>query len=492
MRNRLISALLSFFMLFAAVATVSASYTDIEGHWGKDYIEEATALGLFSGISDTEFAPDGTMTRGMFVTVLGRLEGIDLAYWSGEKMPAIFSDVTRDTYYAPYVTWAVCNGIVDGISSSSFAPDDSITREQAAKLVAYYVQKSGHTLQPAANTADIPDSFADSGNISSWAADSVDLLRSLGILNGMENEEGALCFQPQSSLTRAECAAIFCRISKSLVRSEQALSMPHILTLNDNSVFLYLGNTYQLKANILPDSARQTPLVWRSSDPNVVTVDENGEVTCVGIGTATVSVYAANGLYSSCVFHCQEISNSSNNESYNEKCLRIFGEIVDDPRMYYAIYDEYRNYIGMDYEWAAAQMTSVTVRVWDFDATGQKVTKTMTVQVHRNLAATVKAIFEEIYNGKERFPIHYLGGFSYGGRSEHTIGCAIDINPEENYYYNPNTGEQVGKYWKPGEDPYSIPLDGEVARIFEKYGFRQGAYWNSGARDYMHFSYFGT
>ena len=104
----------------------------------------------------------------------------------------------------------------------------------------------------------------------------------------------------------------------------------------------------------------------------------------------------------------------------------------------------------------------------------------------------MKAIFEEIYNGEERFPIHYLGGFSYGGRSEHTIGCAIDINPEENYYYNPNTGEMVGSYWKPGEDPYSIPLDGEVARIFEKYGFRQGAYWNNGTRDYMHFSYFGT
>ena len=53
-------------------------------------------------------------------------------------------------------------------------------------------------------------------------------------------------------------------------------------------------------------------------------------------------------------------------------------------------------------------------------------------------------------------------------------------------------GQQVGDYWKPGEDPYSIPLDGEVARIFAKYGFKQGAYWNSGAKDYMHFSFFGT
>ena len=491
MRNRLISALLSFCMLFAAIATVSASYSDIEGHWGKDYIEEATALGLFGGVSTAEFAPNGTMSRGMFVTVLGRLEGIDLNDWSDATMPVIFTDVAPGAYYTPYVTWAVCNGIVDGMSPTTFAPNTPVTREQTAKLVAYYVQKLEHTLNPVTD-ASVPHGFADANRISTWAADSVDLLRSLGILNGMENEDGAIRFQPQNTLTRAECAAIFCRLSKALVRSEQELSLPHILTLSDKAVLLYVDRAYQLTANILPDSARQTPLVWRSSNPSVVTVDETGKVTCVGTGKATVSVYAANGLYASCEFTCRKISDASNDEIYNAKCLRIFGEIVDNPRMYYAIYDENGNYIDMDYEWAAAQMTSVTVRVWDFDSSGEKVTKTMTVQVHRNLAATVEAIFEEIYNGEERFPIHYLGGFSNGGRSEHTIGCAIDINPEENYYYNPNTGETVGSHWKPGEDPYSIPLDGEVARIFEKYGFRQGAYWNSGTKDYMHFSYFGT
>ncbi|MGM9552753.1 MAG: S-layer homology domain-containing protein [Faecousia sp.] len=491
MRNRLISALLSFCMLLAAIATVSASYSDIEGHWGKDYIEEATALGLFGGISATEFAPNGTMTRGMFVTVLGRLEGIDPDAWSDAAMPVIFTDVASGAYYTPYVAWAVCNGIVDGMSPTTFEPNTPVTREQTAKLVAYYAQKLEHVLNPVTG-ASVPDGFADADRISAWAADSVDLLRSLGILNGMEQADGTVCFQPQNTLTRAECAAIFCRLSKALVRSEYEVSLPHILTLSDNAVILYVDRAYQLTANILPDSARQTPLVWRSSNPNVVTVDGTGKVTCVGTGKATVSVYAVNGLYSSCEFTCRKISDASNDEIYNAKCLRIFGEIVDDPRMYYAIYDENGNYIDMDYEWAAAQMVSVTVRVWDFDSSGEKVTKTMTVQVHRNLAATVEAIFEEIYNGEERFPIHYLGGFSYGGRSEHTIGCAIDINPEENYYYNPNTGETVGSHWKPGEDPYSIPLDGEVVRIFEKYGFRQGAYWNNGTKDYMHFSYFGT
>jgi len=49
----------------------------------------------------------------------------------------------------------------------------------------------------------------------------------------------------------------------------------------------------------------------------------------------------------------------------------------------------------------------------------------------------------------------------------------------------------VGKDWKPGRYPYSIPKDGEVARILEKYGFSQGL-WGKNNLDYMHFSYFGT
>ena len=140
-----------------------------------------------------------------------------------------------------------------------------------------------------------------------------------------------------------------------------------------------------------------------------------------------------------------------------------------------------------------ADMVQVTVNVWDFDSKGEKVTKQMTVQVHKALEATIRAVFREIYEGEEKFPIHYLGGWNrWAGRSEHTIGCAIDINYEENYYCKPDGTAITGKYWKPGEDPYSIPLDGEVATIFRKYGFSQGVNWNSGYKDYMHFSFFGT
>lgn len=143
---------------------------------------------------------------------------------------------------------------------------------------------------------------------------------------------------------------------------------------------------------------------------------------------------------------------------------------------------------------AAANMVSITVKTWDFKngKSGEKITRTWTIKVHKNLAETYKQIFKEIYEGKEKFPIHELGGYDWrGGHSEHNTGTAVDINWTENYMVNVATGKiTAGKYWKPGVDPYSIPKNGEVAKIFAKYGFSQGDWGNS--KDYMHFSYFGT
>ncbi|MDO5538524.1 MAG: M15 family metallopeptidase [Eubacteriales bacterium] len=143
---------------------------------------------------------------------------------------------------------------------------------------------------------------------------------------------------------------------------------------------------------------------------------------------------------------------------------------------------------------AQANIKWITVKTWDFKKgkSGAKITRTWTIGVHKNLASTVQQIFKEIYNDPSKFPIHELGGYEWrGGHSEHNTGTAIDINWTENYMVNIATGAiTAGKYWKPGVDPYSIPKNGVVAKIFKKYGFSQGDWGNS--KDYMHFSYFGT
>ncbi len=474
-------------LLLSATPVASAAFEDTVGHWAEAYIDRVAEASLFNGISESEFDPDSTMTRGMFVTVLGRFEEIDLEFWSSYAAPKFFpKDVDENAYYAPYISWAVCNRIVDGMSEAEFAPNAPITREQMAKLIAFYVEKMGHALLP--SEQEVPEFFADSEAISDWASSSVEALRESGIINGVANEDGSVSFLPQDTATRAQAAAVFCRISDSIIKCETPAIAPSSIRLNESEVRLGAAESFQLIAEVAPEPAS---VLWRSSDTSIVRVDENGLVESVDSGIATVSAYTTNGLYATCIFIC-ELDLASANDTYAEKCMRVFGEVVSDPRNYYAIYDESGNRVGWDYAKAKANMVSITVDTWDINKNGEKYTRQFTIQVHKNLADTYRQIFKEIYEGEEQFPFNYLWGYTASGYSEHMLGTAVDINPNENYYYNPRTGQQVGDHWTPGEDPYSIPLDGEVATIFAKYGFRQGAYWNSGTRDYMHFSFFGT
>lgn len=480
MKSRLISTFLALCLLFAAIPTVNAAeFSDIANHWAQEYIEQAVESGLFHGISETEFAPEGTMTRAMFVTVLGRFEGIDEEYWSSEGMPQFFKqDMDNDAYYAPYVRWAVCNGIVNGMNDFLFAPNAPITREQMAKVIAYYVEKMGHELLPAEQAA-IPEGFADANKIAAWALPSVEALRESGILNGSANKDGTYSFLPQDTATRAEGAAVFCRLMKQVVKSEAPSVLPQQLYLEASEVTLKEGESRQLIAISLPVTSS---LVWRSSDRSIVSVDEGGLISYVGEGVTTVNAYTPNGLYATCTVTCEaDKVFPSADYTKSEKCDFVFGEYVKDPRLYY------NNQAA-----AKADMVMVTVYTWDINSNGEKYTRSWQLEVHKNLADTVKAIFEEIYNGEEQFPIHTLGGFRWATKSEHSIGCAIDINYDENYYCDPNGNALVGSFWKPGENPYSIKPDGDVVKAFEKYGFVWGVNWNSGYKDYMHFSFYGT
>lgn len=94
---------------------------------------------LLNGTGETTFSPDTTLTRGMFVTALGRLAGVDPADYSTGK----FTDVKADAYYASYVNWAASKGIVSGTTSTTFAPDSQITREQMAVIMENYPVRSG-------------------------------------------------------------------------------------------------------------------------------------------------------------------------------------------------------------------------------------------------------------------------------------------------------------------------------------------------------------
>ncbi len=481
----MLSLLLSLALVLCAIpaARAEGGFVDLGDHWAKDYIEFVTEQGLFGGTSPTTFDPETTMTRGMFVTVLGRLDRVDQAHWKGEAIPRPFSDVDDALYYAPYVSWAVCNGIVDGTTPTTFSPDEPITREQMAKLVAFYVERMGYTLHDAEDSSKIPESFADADRISEYAVGAVEALRKTGILNGATNPDGTVDFLPSRTATRAECATVFYRLAQNVTATLVRPASPTAMDFANEPVTMRIpyDTTRRLVLSCAPREASAYRLVWRSSNPAVASVDQEGVITAHDVGTAKITVYAANGLSAVCTVNCVATDTASAAETHAERCERLFGEVVSDPRTYYKHQED-----------AEADMVTVTVKVWDLDSSGKKYTKTLSFRAHKNLKKTFEAMFDEIYHGSEQFPIYSISGWSWSGRSEHSCGSAIDINPKENYYCDPMGNPLTGEYWKPGEDPYSIPLDGEVATIMAKYGFTQGVNWNSGFKDYMHFSYFGN
>ena len=135
------------------------------------------------------------MTRAMFVTVLGRMAGVSVDKNAKTK----FTDVKRGQWYTGYVKWASDNGIVSGVSSTKFAPEENVTREQICKMMVTYCKFAGITLK----NINKPIVFKDNAKISGWAKQYVQKCQTAGLVNGSNGY-----FNPQGNATRAEVATI--------------------------------------------------------------------------------------------------------------------------------------------------------------------------------------------------------------------------------------------------------------------------------------------
>lgn len=180
---------------------VGTSFNDIIGKWYEDIVKKAVEMGIFKGTSENTFSPENPITRGMTATVLGRYAKAPESVESN-----IFSDVNSSEYYAPFVVWCSKNGVVKGIASNKFAPDDNITREQMAAIIGRYIESKGKTVEASKNM------FADDVKISAYAKNYVYILAGSGILKGDDVNN----FRPSDSLTRAEAAAIIVRMDEFL------------------------------------------------------------------------------------------------------------------------------------------------------------------------------------------------------------------------------------------------------------------------------------
>lgn len=204
-RDGLLTVTLTGSAVFAVINN-ALDFNDTDQHWAAEYIDFVTARNLFQGTGENQFSPQTGMTRGMIVTVLGRLSGAI----PGEYDSTSFSDVGEGAYYAGYVEWAARNGIVQGVGQGLFSPDQNVTREQLAVILYNYIRYMGLTLPQ--STAD-NEAFADDDEISGYARDGVAAMQRAGIINGKNGNR----FDPKGKASRAEVAAMLERLVSSIV-----------------------------------------------------------------------------------------------------------------------------------------------------------------------------------------------------------------------------------------------------------------------------------
>ena len=201
----------------------SAKFTDIGTHWGKESIDYVVGRGLLSGTSDTTFAPDTAMTRGMLVTALGRLAGVDVKAYTTNS----FTDVKTDSVFRPYIEWAYKKGIVQGIGNQQFAPDRAITREEIAVIFANYAKATGYKLPVTREST----TYADASSIGSTYKTAVTAMQQAGIMMGGTGNK----FNPKSNATRAEVSSMLHRYIKLTIDPTTAQGW----ALNDAGQWLY-------------------------------------------------------------------------------------------------------------------------------------------------------------------------------------------------------------------------------------------------------------
>lgn len=183
----------------------------IWSHAGLDY---CIYHGYIAGTSATTVTPDGECTRAMIVSILYRVQGepTKVNGYELKKLAAPFDDVERGMWYTDAIWWAKLTGVVSGMSPSTFAPDDPITRAQLAVILYNYTQQfAPESLTETGSLAGFPD--ADS--VPSWARTAMAWAVGNGLISGV-GENGVSYLRPEGCATRAQVATILMNYDKAL------------------------------------------------------------------------------------------------------------------------------------------------------------------------------------------------------------------------------------------------------------------------------------
>lgn len=237
-------------------------FTDLNNDdWYSDAMQWAVDNGLMNGISDEEFAPYGTATRAMVVTMLWRLADTPVT-----AAKSVFTDTKADAWYADAAAWAVSEGIINGTDENVFSPDTQVTREQLAAILYRYAKTTGRGFLGA---WAFPLDFSDASDVSEYAYEPLCWMAMKNVITGMD--DGTLA--PKEIATRAQIAAIFKRFAVSSLSYEEfkalnpekqkqafsAMSGSEIYELVKNSDENWPVTAYDL---ISPENAKETIILY--------------------------------------------------------------------------------------------------------------------------------------------------------------------------------------------------------------------------------------
>lgn len=545
--KKIISVLAGLVVMVMAVASVTAAPDQKISDWAKESVTAANASGI---IPEDQIFGDFTkpISRGDMAELLMN------AYeaYTGKTYRLQGSDYFSDVYYNNDINSVYELGIMSGTGEGTFGADGYITREQMAKVLLTFraVIMGEELIFPVGAVTP----FTDFDQVSDWAKVYVSKAYHDGLIGGYD--DGRFAGRDDVSWEMALALIMrSAEFEQKAIPRIESLGWDGIIPSGEDCEIAVSGEgeitLYAIRAG--QGSYSYAYYLGRSRDgasikisANTLDSDSMYYIYAVSNGVYSDFVRVFTDKYN-IIFDCDTYAEPG---SYDIRWVRIPGPevykvtVTEQRDSYYSgdiapkapiSYDiRWENYVtinlnpnrkykieisadsyyttqdvytskmwpknadavNMNYPQTQAEaealQVNVTVPVWKINKKGQKYASTASFRVHHLIADEVKLVFEEIFNGPEKFPFKDVGGYAWrGGRSEHNGGTAIDINANENYCVYSN-GNVVGSHWKPYEDQYSITPYGDVVNAFEKYGFTWGGDAWASPKDYMHFSYLGT
>ena len=480
-----LSGLLALSLITPALA-VEKKFSDLPtSHWAYENMMEAAGYGILQGAGDGTMRPNGTLSWGQYLTMLTRTfapKDYQAALTSGQRWDqagysaAKTAGLLRDEDHLP-VTPDTLN--------------EAIIRQDAAVLLAHAIPESYRWSQEYSMD---PTTLSDWNQMDAIHQQAVALLAGQYIVKG--KPDGS--FGYDETIKRADGTVLLMRVLELVdedQRGQEKTITFHVINeetgealLPDQQVTGSICAGLWGMANEL-DVGYYTYNYWDAFAERVTTACE--EYTLYYVPMTPSEIEEAK-------FWEKVERGEASAEDYELQDFWLT-RLGTNARKSQLLFGDVNKTRFENQAEASANMVTVSVPVWKISK-GTKVSSTMSFSIHKALAKDVKAIFTEIYQDPEQFPINALGGYSWRGdtaRGEHNCGTAIDINPNENYQIRDGK-PMVGSCWNPGSNPYSIAPDSSVVRIFEAHGWSWGGdAWAgdsdaaTGYHDYMHFSYQG-